>query len=56
MRITELISLLQDIEKEHSDDDVWFYRDGEFVGLMPDDISFESDSYEQEAAGLYIGL
>lgn len=56
MKISELIKQLGSLKDEHGDDDVWFYRDGEYVGLLADDISFCEDSYEGEETGLYIGV
>lgn len=56
MLLSEFIAQLHNIITEYGDDQVWFYRDGEYVGLLPDDVQFTDDTYEGEARGLYIGI
>lgn len=55
MLITEMITLLKEIKKENGDNDVWFSRDGEWIGLIKSDIEF-CDGDEGEEPGVYIGI
>lgn len=55
MKISEMIEKLQEYVNDYGDNDIWFCRDGEWIGLIKSDIEYcEGD--EGEEPGLYIGI
>jgi hypothetical protein len=54
MKIKDLRKILNECDDEEAD--IWFYREGEFVGLIQEDIQYDPDVYEDCPAGLYIGI
>jgi len=55
MKITEMISLLQEYVQENGDNDIWFCRDGEWIELKKDDLNYCYGD-EGEDPGLYVGI
>jgi hypothetical protein len=54
MKIKDLRKILDDCDDEEAN--IYFYREGECVGLMKEDIQLDPELSEDWPAGLYIGI
>lgn len=52
-KIKELVKYLIELDQ---DADIWFARDGEWLGLIESDLCYIDEPEKDEETGLYIGI